>query len=429
MHNQSHILSMLLSSEDEDFSMANPDNLLSMMQSGGHATRGSAMLAQAMQRQSDMKKLESQQRQEAERQRKGRFWGSTLGKLGGIAGAAFFGPVAGAAIGEGLGTAIGDRLGAGKAKDYDSSGTVFAQQDFRDVDEASKDYSKGMWERAGTAGLEAGFDALTAPGGGLYGDMHKKAGNLRATMAHRLGLTSSSIPSVVPDEIIDAGIADSFLDDASMFDRLPLPSSYDPRSQVSLDMGMFDQLQNGGLIGMQNGGFAEDDRFFRDSAPLVTGPEETQGQSMTESILRERGINPTPQQLALFEDFDPTELQQITEGLQQGLLAGTMGAQADTATTKFSASGASEEEKALQREAAVKQMGSARTGALKDFKSQILGTSADFINQGAEFAIDSSVPKQPPTGVPSSTFGPSWTQQGPDGRQWVWTGTQWITGD
>ena len=425
MHNQSHILSMLLSSDDEDFSMANPDNLLSMMQSGGHATRGSAMLAQAMQRQSDMKKLESQQRQEAERQRKGRFWGSALGKLGGIAGAAFLGPVAGAA----LGTAIGDRLGAGKAKDYDSSGTVFAQQDFRDVDEASKDYSKGMWERAGTAGLEAGFDALTAPDGGLYGDMHKKAGNLRSTMAHRLGLTSSSIPSVVPDEIIDAGIADSFLDDASMFDRLPLPSSYDPRSQVSLDMGMFDQLQNGGLIGMQNGGFAEDDRFFRDSAPLVTGPEETQGQSMTESILRERGINPTPQQLALFEDFDPTELQQITEGLQQGLLAGREQFAQQSAGMGFAGSGAMQQQQALQREAAVDQMGSARIRAMKDFESQTLGTAADLVSGGAEFAVDSSIPKQPPTGVPSSTFGPSWTQQGPDGRQWVWTGTQWITED
>ena len=49
--------------------MNNPNNLLSMMQTGGlTSTAGGAAFARVMQRQSDMKKLERQQRKEARRQ-------------------------------------------------------------------------------------------------------------------------------------------------------------------------------------------------------------------------------------------------------------------------------------------------------------------------------------------------------------------------
>ena len=45
------------------FYMGNSNSLMEMMQTGGQPSRGAAMLAQATQRQSDIKRLEQIQRQ------------------------------------------------------------------------------------------------------------------------------------------------------------------------------------------------------------------------------------------------------------------------------------------------------------------------------------------------------------------------------
>ena len=65
----------------------------------------------------------------------------------------------------------------------------------------------------------------------------------------------------------------------------------------------------------------------------------------------------------------------------------------------------------------------------KAFESQVKGTAADLISGGAEFKVADSVPKQPPTSPPASSVpNASWMRQGADGRKYVWTGSEWVTG-
>ena len=118
------------------FDMGKSGSLMEMMQVGGQPSRGAAMLAQATQRQSDIKRLEQIQRQEAKRQQRGGLFGSIGQKGLGLLGSIVAGP-AGAAIGSALGKRLGEGIGAGKSRQYDRSGTIFAQQDFRDLHEAS----------------------------------------------------------------------------------------------------------------------------------------------------------------------------------------------------------------------------------------------------------------------------------------------------
>lgn len=59
--------------------MNNPNNLFSMMQTGGMtSTAGGAALVRELQRQSDTKKLRRQARAEARRQKRGSTFGSIL---------------------------------------------------------------------------------------------------------------------------------------------------------------------------------------------------------------------------------------------------------------------------------------------------------------------------------------------------------------
>jgi hypothetical protein len=155
---------------------------MGMMQTGGQATAGGAALARAVQRQGDIKRLEEAQRAEAKRQKKGGLFGSIGGIAGGLLGAALA-PVTGGAslalvsgLGTALGRGVGERLGAGKSRSVDRTGTVFGQQSFRDVEEASRDFTRGIGERALVSGLKAAATAGLAPGGGIYG---KVAGKLR----------------------------------------------------------------------------------------------------------------------------------------------------------------------------------------------------------------------------------------------------------
>jgi len=159
--------------------MGESPNLMNMMQTGGQTTAGGAALARALQMQKDQRRLESAQRKEAKRQKKGGLFGSIGGIAGGLLGSAALGALGvatgglGLPLAAGLGTALGKRagegLGAGKSRSVDRSGTVFGQQSFRDVEKASRDYTRGMGERALLSGLQAGVTAGLTPGGGIYG--------------------------------------------------------------------------------------------------------------------------------------------------------------------------------------------------------------------------------------------------------------------
>ena len=269
--------------------MINPYSLLAMMQYGDTvspaykrsfgltSTAGGATLARALQRRSDADTLEEYQKAEAERQKRGGLAGKGLSFLGGLAGGALGGP-AGAAIGSGLGQGFGERLFAGKARDVDRTGTVYGQQAFRDVEEASKDYQKGMMGRAVMSGVKTGLTAGLTPGGGVYGQYNPLTGAGRqgikaAAMGQGVtgyagsqGLSSFATPEYAssldmasflrPDTAV-AGHGASFLDDVAVPDISDLFSSqldiggYGP----SLPGGGFlSRSQDGGLIGMQYGG-------------------------------------------------------------------------------------------------------------------------------------------------------------------------------
>ena len=168
------------------FYMGPKNNLLNMMQTGGVPsaykksfdlgnTAGGAQFARAMQRVSDAKTLEEYQKNEAERQKKGGIFGSVLSLGGGLLGGAIGGP-AGAAIGSAFGKGLGEKWGAGKAQDVDMAGTVYGQQAFRDVGEASEEYNEGILGRAGMAGISTGLTAGFTPGGGIYGQYNPLTG-------------------------------------------------------------------------------------------------------------------------------------------------------------------------------------------------------------------------------------------------------------
>ena len=346
-------------------------SLMEMMQTGGQPSRGAAMLAQARQRQSDIKKLEDQQRAEAERQKRGGLFGSIGGLAGGLLGAALA-PVTGGAslaIASGLGTALGkglgERFGAGKAVDYDSSGTVFAQQAFRDVDEASEDFNKGMLERAGVAGLKAGLTAGFSPGGGIYG---KVGGKLNEPLMAGIGKAKNFLSSISNYSALGRQGVSNVLEMA----QNPTSSYVDvgPMSVYGDDSFGSEYYQDGGLVEYQYGG----------------------GVSGIQSILQDAGITASPEQLALFEQFDPSSLNELASGLQSSLLSGTQQAQQQQAGMGFAGSGAIQQQQAQQRESAMGQLESAQERAARQFESQTLGDAASLINQGAEFGTYTAPP-------------------------------------
>ena len=394
------------------FDMGKSGSLMEMMQVGGQPSRGAAMLAQARQRQSDIKKLEDQQRAEAERQKRGGLFGSIASTAGGLLGAAIGGP-AGAAIGAGLGKGLGERFGAGKAVDYDSSGTVFAQQAFRDVDEASEDFNKGILERAGVAGLKAGLTAGLTPGGGIYGTARAKASGLRSSLADLAGFGGAPLP-VAPsvERVVQAGapfgdpslFSDKIFDPSSVFPA----STYNPMaSSADTLLGASDYIpetfsltqavpvpqfyEDGGLVEYQYGG----------------------GVSGIQNILQGAGITASPEQLALFEQFDPSSLNELASGLQSSLLSGTQQAQQQQAGMGFAGSGVVQQQQAQQRESAMGQLESAQERAARQFESQTLGQAASLINQGAEFA---SAPPPTVSTLPTADQGDVTY----NGTQYVW---------
>ena len=373
------------------FDMGKSGSLMEMMQVGGQPSRGAAMLAQATQRQSDIKRLEQIQRQEAKRQQRGGLFGSIGQKGLGLLGSIVAGP-AGAAIGSALGKRLGEGIGAGKSRQYDRSGTIFAQQDFRDVDEASRDFNESMGQRAVAAGFDAGLQALTAPGGGIYGAVARKAGGLRSSLAGlagfggaplstRGGIPLSSAPSV--ERIVQEGAP--FGDPSLFSDKIFDPSSVFPASTYNPMASPADTLLGASDYVPDTFSFTQATPTFYEDGGLVEY-QYGGGVSGIQSILQDAGITASPEQLALFEQFDSSSLNELASGLQNSLLSGTQQAQQQQAGMGFAGSGAVQQQQAQQRESAMGQLESAQERAARDFESQTLGQAASLINQGAEFA-------------------------------------------
>ena len=331
------------------FDMGKSGSLMEMMQDGGQPSRGAAILARSRQRRADLEKLEDQQRAEAKRQKRGGLFGSIGGLAGGLLGAALAPVTGGASLAlvSGLGTALGRRLGegigAGKTVQADTEGTVYAQDAFDDLTQASRDYTRGMGERAIASGLKAAATAGLSPGGGIYG----KVGGKLATSQARQALTEAipmaikqapsnlmsmfqgaptsslpvapsveritDLPSIAGD-LVDPSASAKIFDPSSVF---PV-STYNPMASVSgplLASGSFlGGMQDGGLIEYQNGGSVN-----------------------IQQILQDAGVTASPEQLALFEQFDPTQLSRATEAISDNLLGMTSGQGLASAGSGFGA--------------------------------------------------------------------------------------------
>ena len=377
------------------FYMGNSSNLMQMYQTGGQTSRGAAMLAQATQRRSDI------------RQKKGGLFGSIGGIAGGLLGAALA-PVTGGAslalvsgLGTALGKGLGERFGAGKAVDYDSSGTVFAQQAFRDVDEASEDFNQGILERAGVSGLKAGLTAGLAPGGGMYGKVGGKLATSQARQALKEAIpmaikqAPSSLMSMIqgspapglpvaPSVDLDAvsiplnpSASAKIFDPSSVFsastynpmastaDTLLGASDYVPET-FSLTQATPTFYEDGGLVDYQNGGSVN-----------------------IQQILQDAGITATPDQLAMFEQFDPTQLSRATEAISGSLMGMTGGQGLASAGSGFGAQTSAIAETVSGSQRSLDQQ---REDQQKGFESQTLGQAASMIDQGAEFGAAYTAP-------------------------------------
>tara|TARA_X000001388_G_scaffold75849_1_gene71629 strand:+ start:4833 stop:6176 length:1344 start_codon:yes stop_codon:yes gene_type:complete len=387
------------------FDMGKSGSLMEMMQVGGQPSRGAAMLARSMQRQSDIKKLEDQQRAEAKRQKRGGLFGSIGGLAGGLLGAALA-PVTGGAslaIASGLGTALGkglgEKFGAGKAVDYDSSGTVFAQQDFRDVDEASEDFNKGILGRAGAAGLKAGLTAGLTPGGGIYGTARAKAGGLRSSLADLAGFGGAPLP-VAPsvERVVQAGAP--FGDPSLFSDKIFDPSSVFPASTYNPMASPADTLLGASDYVPDTFSFTQATPTFYEDGGLV---EYQNGGSVNiQQVLQDAGITATPQQLAMFEQFDPTQLSRATEAISGSLMGMTGGQGLASAGSGFGAQTSAIAEAVSGSQRSLDQQ---REDQQRAFESQTLGQAASMTDQGAEFGTYTA---PPPTvsSLPTSDQGP-----------------------
>tara|TARA_R100000278_G_scaffold110416_1_gene87614 strand:+ start:14 stop:1717 length:1704 start_codon:yes stop_codon:yes gene_type:complete len=542
------------------FDMGKTSSLMEMMQTGGQTTRGGALLARALQMQSDQRRLEEAQRAEAKRQKRGGLFGSIGGLAGGLLGAALA-PVTGGAslaLAAGLGTALGKRagegLGAGKSRSVDRSGTVFGQQSFRDVEKASRDYTRGMGERALLSGLQAAATAGFSPGGGIYG---KVAGRLNPSSISSLtefssGVAPTASGSVIPasadaemlgdvvvpefdtsltdvsdmvlqptedayqaslanalslgedNTLLDAArtaqaaqataeeasrsagsligylerqelgpLADSLrmapapsmdpslTEVVSPYFNLPMSPNRAPSMNTPSDasfiasyLNRLPRFEDGGLIGYNmggstSGGEGDDDTAEQTGTGIVytdpdvdtgagdddtgvqtgTGTSSTNvpfiGSSLTaEGILEQQGLEATPEQLALFQRFDPTGIQSATQATGESLLGMTGGQGLASVGGGFGSQqiavsqAVGQAQQSLEGQIEAEQRG---------FESQTLGTAADILAGGGEFSVAESVPMQPPTSPPSSPLANhTWIQTGPDGRTYLWTGSQWV---
>ena len=408
------------------FDMGKTSSLMEMMQTGGQTTAGGAALARALQFQKDQKRLQDAERKEAQRQKKGGLFGSIGGLAGGLLGSAALGALGvatgglGLPLAAGLGTALGKRagegLGAGKSRRVDRTGTVFGQQSFRDIEQASRDYTRGMGERALVSGLQAGLMAGLTPGGGIYGkaksfgirNMPSQAFERVAPLAtgaeavssapvlgteeafqqslarsNQLGsLNESILPPVLGTEeafqqslakATETGSLNRALDIAQTAESQAMQTSDQMQrlidylsggEQVSFvpfgrNAGLpFGSFEDGGLIGMQTGGLT------------------------AEGILRGQGLVADDTQLGLFQAFDPTEIGRARETTGQSLLGMTGGQGLASAGGGFGAQQSAISQMVEQGQKSLEQQ---IQDEQKAFESQTLATAGDIVAGGGTF--------------------------------------------
>lgn len=428
--------------------MNNPNNLFNMMQTGGlTSTTGGTALARALQRQSDIKKLERQQRAEARRQKRGSLFGSIGSLAGGLLGAALT-PFTGglslalaSGLGAGLGRRAGEGLGAGKSKRYDRSGTVFGQQAFRDVEQASRDYTRGMGERALTSGLQTALSAYLNPTG-MYG---KVAGKLRPSsslLPSQIALPTASEAALQAGRqmgsegaglVFGRGGMDALYSGQGGFNLTKPPSLLDYTTGNSIYSGgissfnPFQNFEDGGFLKLRrgayipgddedgfgegfggsgsgsDGGFSgnvEDDNIPDTNIPDTSGTSGTTGVGSTSDtnntsvslpnfgsftasgILGEAGLDPSSDQLALFQQFDPTKVQQAKTGAEQSLLSMTGGMGLSSLGGGF---GSRQRASTSAIGRGEDLIGDTIEQEQRAYESQVLGTAADLIAGGAEF--------------------------------------------
>ena len=471
--------------------MNNPNNLFNMMQTGGlTSTAGGTALARVLQAQKDREKLERQRRIEAKRQKKGSTFGS-IGRLaGGLLGAALA-PITGGAslaigagLGAGLGTRIGEGFGAGKTKKYDKSGTVFYQQELKDVQQASRDYTRDMGRRALGAGLDTAASVYFNPSSmykesnpfrkgylartfGIGGDAYASkvteqalADNpllrlenlgedvfdvvdgvpvdIEGNPINTMGLLSDTIPTDVkiggksiminpqspeyktlnpmmrPIESIgkvakpnpalvplpiDTSLMDSYFQ-KQLFDNKPEQNN---QIQASL-LGLKDKVnQYNNPLGFQDGGYT------------------------AKAILKEAGFTPSEEQLGLFQQFDPGEIERAKERTEQSLLSMTGGMGLSSLGGGF---GARQRAATSAIGRGEDLIGDVAEQAQKGYESQVFGTMADLIASGAEFDKDYSYRTNVPTDNPSWSPPPMPSEGATynfGGQNYIYNGSEWLT--
>ena len=437
------------------FDMGKSGSLMEMMQVGGQPSRGAAMLARSRQRRADIRKLEEQQRAEAKRQKRGGLFGSIGGLAGGLLGSAALGALGistgglGLGLAAGLGTALGRRagegIGAGKTRKADTEGTVFAQQAFRDVEQASRDYTRGMGERAIVSGLKAGLSAGLTPGGGIFGKARDAGGKLRAAqLAKSVPIADTGLLNMDPlktpgidmrRRVFDPSTGSRVGDVVSQSRR-----TFDPSTGASIGVLPDMQFLTEGALSTARSGFAP--QFTSSGLPpvlntdtllsQVSAPSSGSGLSFSDAfrqaresgldqfifggnpystelamedgglieyqnggsvniqqILQDAGITATPTQLAMFEGFDRTELDRMTSAISDSLMGMTGGQGLASAGSGFGAqtSAIAEAVSGSQR-----SLDEQRQDVVRGFQDRTLGQAASLTDQGAEFGTYTAPP-------------------------------------
>lgn len=262
------------------------------------------------------------------------------------------------------------------------------------------------------AGGKAALGAYASPDGGIYGKVSrdvdpsgllgKGRGFLTKTFHPDVPIDSFGNPLRTLTESIDVGPLTVLGGAAPGYNPGDSFPGYNPGGTFA----------DGGLVEYQYGG----------------------GVGNIQSILNQAGMTTTPEQLALFEQFDDTALNQLAKGLQDNLLSGTQQAAQQQAGAGFAGSGAVQQAQAQQRERAMEDLTSAQEQAARDFESQTLGQAAQMIQEGAEFGGLREEPQfeQAPT-EDAGWSPPQNPQQGAtyafNNQNWIWDGSNWVIGE
>jgi hypothetical protein len=136
--------------------------------------------------------------------------------------------------------------------------------------------------------------------------------------------------------------------------------------------------------------------------------------------LETQGIDPTEQQLKLFQSFDPSKIEQAKTGAEESIFSMTEGVGLSSLAGGFGAKQKATTSAIGKGQDLIKDTTEQVT---TDFESDTLATMAGLIAGGADVGVSDWVEVQPPTG---SGGYPGQQKTGADGRTYVWFGNEWI---